>query len=57
MAAGLLVIGLTSHASVTMLLVGGLVRDVYTARDLPRTLLSRSLEDSKPSPRCFCRGQ
>lgn len=46
MAAGLAVIGLTSHASVTMLLVGGLVREAYTARGLPRTLLSRSLEDS-----------
>jgi NhaC family Na+:H+ antiporter len=46
MAAGLAVIGLTSHGSVTMLLVGGLVRDAYTERGLPRTLLSRSLEDS-----------
>jgi NhaC family Na+:H+ antiporter len=46
MAAGLVVVGLTSHASVTMLLVGGLVRDAYLARALPATLLSRSLEDS-----------
>jgi NhaC family Na+:H+ antiporter len=40
------VIGLTSHGSVTMLLVGGLVRDAYATQGLPRTLLSRSLEDS-----------
>lgn len=46
MASGLAVIGLTSHGSVTMLLVGGLVRDAYAAQGLPRTLLSRSLEDS-----------
>lgn len=46
MAAGLTVIGLTSHASVTMLVVGGLVRDAYRERALPPQLLSRSLEDS-----------
>jgi NhaC family Na+:H+ antiporter len=46
MAAGLTVIGLTSHASVTMLVVGGLVRDAYRERTLPPPLLSRSLEDS-----------
>jgi NhaC family Na+:H+ antiporter len=46
MAAGLLTVGLTSHASVTMLVVGGLVRDAFVARALPATLLSRSLEDS-----------
>ncbi len=46
MTAGLTVIGLTSHASVTMLVVGGLVRDAYRTRDLPPVLLSRSLEDS-----------
>lgn len=46
MASGLAVIGLTSHGSVTMLLVGGLVRDAYATQGLPRTLLSRSLEDS-----------
>jgi len=46
MTAGLTVIGLTSHASVTMLVVGGLVRDAYRTRALPPVLLSRSLEDS-----------
>ncbi len=46
MAAGLTVIGLTSHASVTMLVVGGLVREAYAERALPPQLLSRSLEDS-----------
>jgi NhaC family Na+:H+ antiporter len=46
MTAGVSVIGLTSHASVTMLVVGGLVRDAYRERALPPVLLSRSLEDS-----------
>jgi Na+:H+ antiporter, NhaC family len=46
MTAGISVIGLTSHASVTMLVVGGLVRDAYRERALPPVLLSRSLEDS-----------
>jgi NhaC family Na+:H+ antiporter len=46
MMAGLTVIGLTSHASVTMLVVGGLVRDAYRERGLPPVLLSRSMEDS-----------
>jgi NhaC family Na+:H+ antiporter len=46
MAAGLTLIGLTSHASVTMLVVGGLVRDAYRERGLPPQLLSRSMEDS-----------
>ncbi len=46
MTAGLTLIGLTSHASVTILVVGGLVRDAYRERGLPPQLLSRSMEDS-----------
>jgi NhaC family Na+:H+ antiporter len=46
MAAGLTVIGLTSHGGVTMLVVGGLFQQAYRDRGLAPVNLSRSLEDS-----------
>lgn len=46
MAAGFAMIALTSHAGVTMLVVGGLFQPAYDQRDLARVNLSRSMEDS-----------
>lgn len=46
MAAGATTIALTSHAGVTMLVVGGLFQPAYDEYDLARVNLSRSLEDS-----------
>jgi NhaC family Na+:H+ antiporter len=46
MAAGFTMIALTSHAGVTMLVVGGLFQPAYDQRDLARVNLSRSMEDS-----------
>lgn len=44
--AGLTMVGVTSHAGVTALVVGGLFRDAYASRGLAPENLSRSLEDS-----------
>ncbi len=46
MAAGGVMISLTSHAGVTCLIVGGLFQKAYDERGLDRVNLSRSLEDS-----------
>ncbi len=46
MAAGLVMIGLTSHGGVTALVVGGLFQDAYRERGLAGRNLSRSIEDS-----------
>jgi len=46
MAAGAVMISLTSHGGVTALIVGGLFQDAYRERRLAAENLSRSLEDS-----------
>jgi NhaC family Na+:H+ antiporter len=46
MAAGAVMISLTSHAGVTALIIGGLFQKAYDERDLAPVNLSRSLEDS-----------
>lgn len=46
MASGTVLISLTSHGSVTALIVGGLYLPVYRERGLAPENLSRSLEDS-----------
>lgn len=46
MAAGAVMISLTSHGGVTALIVGGLFQDAYRERRLAPENLSRSLEDS-----------
>lgn len=46
MASGATIIGLTSHTSVTALIVGGLFQDAYKEQNLAPENLSRSLEDS-----------
>jgi Na+:H+ antiporter, NhaC family len=45
MAAGLTMIGLTSHGGVTALVIGGLFQQAYRDRGLDTVNLSRSLED------------
>jgi len=44
--AGMTAISLSSHGSISALLVGGLFQDAYRDRDLAPVNLSRSLEDS-----------
>jgi len=46
MASGATIIGLTSHGSVTALIVGGLFQDTYKKQGFAPENLSRSLEDS-----------
>ncbi len=46
MASGATIIGLTSHGSVTALIVGGLFQDTYKEQGFAPENLSRSLEDS-----------
>ncbi len=46
MTAGLSMVALTSHAGMTLLVVGGLFREAYRTASVPARILSRSLEDS-----------
>jgi NhaC family Na+:H+ antiporter len=46
MAAGAVMVAMTSHGGVTALMVGGLFRDSYKERGLQPEKLSRSIEDS-----------
>ena len=46
MAAGMVLVAVTSHAGVTALIVGELFQPAYRARDLHGVNLSRSIEDS-----------
>jgi Na+:H+ antiporter, NhaC family len=46
MAAGLTMVGLTSHGGVTVLVVGGMFQPAYRERNLAPENLSRSMEDS-----------
>ncbi len=46
LASGMTMVGLTSHGGVTALIVGGLFRDAYAARNLAPEALSRTIEDS-----------
>lgn len=46
LAAGATMVAMTSHGGVTSLIVGGLFRDSYAARDLAPENLSRAIEDS-----------
>lgn len=46
MAAGALMVGVTSHGGVTALVVGGLFRKPFAERDLAPENLSRAIEDS-----------